>query len=861
MGEVYRAHDPRIGRDVAIKVLPASWSQDRERLRRFEQEARAAGALNHAALLTIHDVGEQDGVPYLVSELLEGETLRARLHGGPLSPRRAIEYAMQIARGLAVAHGKGIIHRDIKPENIFITRDGRVKILDFGLAKLRLPKESDSQAPTTANQTEPGAVMGTAGYMSPEQVRGAEVDQRSDIFSLGAVLHEALTGKAPFKRDSAVETMNAILKEDPPDLTATNRHVSPGLTRVVSRCLEKNAEARYQSAADLAFHLEEIGDTAGAPRIGGDQKTEEHSFRFGRFHLDLARSELRADGKIISISPKEFDLLAFLVGNHRLVRKEELLDALWPDTHVGETSLSRAVSTLRTLLGDDAKSPRYIETVARRGYRFLAEVRSGPVRTPTVAQESETAVRSVIIVPLTNATGDPRLEYITDGITETVINRLSSLRSIRVVPRSTSFRYKNRDVDLRQLWEELSVRFVLTGRITRWEDRLLISAELSDSSEDSQLWGERYYRGVEHILGLPEAIALQVAERVVVELTRGEEERVVHTYTENQQAYLAYLEGRFQWGQRSEHSLRRAAKHFERAISLDPNYAPALSGMADTHSILANLDAISGQEALSIARPAAERALNIDDTLAEAWTSLAYLDWMELRFTEAERNFKQAITLNPSYPVAHQWYGSLLAATNRREEALQEIERAVSLDPDSLIIKTNYGYVLYFLREFDRAIAQYRSVLDIEPSFLFARWELGMALLRIGAHDEAIAELEATMRLADAPFVVASLAHAYAVSGNRAAAVQLLESLLELAKVRNVDPYQLAVVHCGLGMNDEALQHLGRAVECKSFHLSKAGAEPMLDSVRADPRFRGIFAATGAAPYMGPRFQDTFRSR
>ena len=262
MGEVYRGRDPRIGRDVAIKILPALWSQDRDRLRRFEQEARAAGALSHPALLTIYDVGDQDGVPYLVSELLEGETLRTRLRGGPLSPRRAIDYAVQIARGLAVAHGKGIIHRDLKPENLFITKDGRVKILDFGLAKLRQPEERGSQAPTKVHHTEPGAVMGTAGYMSPEQVRGDEVDERSDIFSLGAVVYETLAGRAPFKRDSSPETMTAILKEEPPDVTATNPNVPLALERIIHHCLEKHPDARFQSARDLAFDLEALSDVS-----------------------------------------------------------------------------------------------------------------------------------------------------------------------------------------------------------------------------------------------------------------------------------------------------------------------------------------------------------------------------------------------------------------------------------------------------------------------------------------------------------------------------------------------------------------------------------------------------------------------
>jgi serine/threonine protein kinase/Tol biopolymer transport system component len=279
MGEVYRAKDSRLGREVAIKVLPASFSNDPDRLRRFEQEARAAGILNHPNITAVHDIGTVDGAPYVVTELLEGETLRSRLAGGPLAPRRAIEFAIQIAHGLSAAHEKGIVHRDLKPENLFVTKDGRVKILDFGLAKLTQPEQAGPQTslPTETAGTEPGVVLGTLGYMSPEQVRGRPADARSDIFSFGAILYEMLSGKRAFQGDSAADTMSAILREDPPDLSSTNRLIAPALDRIVRHCLEKNPEGRFHSAHDLAFDLDalsgsQVADTQAVPQATGRPK-------------------------------------------------------------------------------------------------------------------------------------------------------------------------------------------------------------------------------------------------------------------------------------------------------------------------------------------------------------------------------------------------------------------------------------------------------------------------------------------------------------------------------------------------------------------------------------------------------------
>src|SRR6266540_2972208 len=429
MGEVYRARDPRLGREVAIKVLPASLSQDVDRLRRFEQEARAAGALNHPNITAVYDIGSAEGSPYIVTELLEGETLRGRLGVGALSPRKATDYAVQLAKGLAAAHEKGIVHRDLKPENLFVTRDGRIKILDFGLAKLKQPEEraGKSDLLTATAGTEPGVVMGTMGYMSPEQVRGRSADARSDIFSFGAILYEMLSGKRAFRGDSAADTMSAILKEDPPDLSVTNQNISPGLERIVRHCLEKNPEQRFHSAHDLAFDLETLSDIPGLAQAG------------------------RA---------------APAAGSRR---------ARWTPIIGGAVAAALALAALILWPRGRARS-----------------------------------IDSIAVLPFVNASRDPNSEYLSDGITESIINSLSRLSQLRVAARSTVFRYKGRDEDPQKVGRELNVRAVVSGKVVQRSDTLVIQADLVDSANGSQLWGDHYDRKLSDILSVQEEIAKEI---------------------------------------------------------------------------------------------------------------------------------------------------------------------------------------------------------------------------------------------------------------------------------------------------------------------------------------------------------------
>src|SRR3989442_1441915 len=455
MGEVYRARDTRLGRDVAVKVLPSSFSADAQRLHRFQQEACAAGALNHPNILIVHDIGTHDGPPYVVSELLEGETLRERLNGGVLSARKAVDYARQIAHGLAAAHEKGILHRDLKPENLFITKDERVKILDFGLAKLTgaADVQAQSDIPTRRVDTDPGVVVGTVGYMSPEQLQGKALDHRSDIFSFGAIFYEMLAGRRAFHGESPAETMSAILKEDPPDLSETNKNVSPALERLVNHCLEKNPEARFHSASDLAFALE------------------------------TANAKLTVSSPGLSTASPSSSAEYIVTGIKR-----------------------HKISVLLGLL---------VLAIAIAGLASYLHVRN-----------SEIAIESIAVLPFANQNHDPDTEYLSDGLTESIINSLSQLSNLRVIPRSSVFRYKGKDADPLTAGNELGVRAVLTGRILQRGDNLIVSAELVDVRDNKQLWGEQYNRKTADALAVQQEIAQVISARLRPKLS-GEEQRQV----------------------------------------------------------------------------------------------------------------------------------------------------------------------------------------------------------------------------------------------------------------------------------------------------------------------------------------------
>jgi serine/threonine-protein kinase len=772
MGEVYRGRDTRLGREVAIKVLPESFSRDPDRLRRFEQEARAVSALNHPNILTLHDVGESGGAPYVVAELLEGETLRQRLLAGPLGSRKAIEYGVQVAHGLAAAHEKGIAHRDLKPENIFVTADGRVKILDFGLAKLAQTEGAEApltSAPTSAGGTQPGVVMGSVGYMAPEQVRGRPADHRSDLFAFGAVLYEMLTGDRAFHGGSAVETLNSILKDDPPEPSRARSDVSPALDRVVRRCLEKNPAERFQSARDLGFALTE---TSGA----------------------------LSESRPAEVGPPRGRTAAIVAG---------------------------AVLLVLAVL-------------------FTANV--GGLRNRLSRAPSSVGIKSLAVLPLQNLSRDPEQEYFADGMTEELITDLAQIRSLRVISRTSIMGYKGTTKPLPQIGRELGVDGILEGSVQRAGNRVKITAQLIEAKSDRHLWANSYERDLAEVLSLQSEVARSVAREVQAALTPQEQARLESRRLVDPQVYELYLKGREHAGMGVEKNLREAIALFEQALARDPRDARSWAGLADSWGMLSDFY-VPPREAMPKAREAAETALRLDDSLADAHASLALVltmyDW---KWSEAEKEYRLALDRNPGYAMAHDGYAMLLAALGRNADWPPESLRARSLDPLSPIFQSNAGWDFLMSRQPGDAVPVLRRAIEIEPAYGIAHAMLAVAYAQLGKRPEALASAHKGPEVDDSPLTLATAGGAIAIAGDAAGARAVLAKLEEQSRTRYVCPYEVGVIHLLLGETDEAFRLLEKGYEVRSACMPFLKVDPRLDSIRSDPRYADLMRRLAFPP-------------
>jgi eukaryotic-like serine/threonine-protein kinase len=742
MGQVYRGRDPRLGREIAIKVLAKESWHDADAIARLEREARAIAALSHPNIVAVHDVGREDGTFYLVTELLEGATLRDQIRVAPMSWRRAVEVGAEVAEGLAAAHAKAIVHRDLKPENIFLTSDGRVKVLDFGLAQTdpALLDRDETNIPTTKwFQTHPGTVIGTLGYMSPEQLRGEAVDPSADIFSLGCILYEMVTAKKPFHRESGAATIAAILKDEITTEDLRSADVPAEFQHIIEGCVRKSPTTRFQSARDLALTLRAIGSSAAGI-------------------------------------------------NETLIR--------------------------------DITRPR-----------------------PKKAK----SIDSIAVLPLHNESRDPNTEYLADGITEGLINRFSQLPKLKVMARSTVFRYKNRDVDAQSVARELRVRAVLTGRVHHIGDRIVISVELVDALDGSLMWGETYNRELADLIKLQEEMSQEIADKLSLKLTGAEKKKLRKRATHNSEAYQLYLKGRHHWNRRTGESLRKGIQLFRDAIEADPTFASAHAGLADSFITLATNIPLPPRDAMPKAKAAAMQAIQIDDGLAEAWASLGNVRWwFEWDWDGAEEAYQRAIELNPNYATAHDGYAMLLAARGRFGESIEQNTKAADLDPLSLIIAVHAGWPFYFARDYESAIRRFRKALDLDEHFIPAHGWLGMALGQQRRYSEAIDAFGRALEVEKIPILMAMTAHTHAIAGNRPTAERLLTELLFEAESRYISPYDIAIVHAGLGNTAEALAQLRKAVEDRSAWLVFTGVDPRLDVLRGEPAFTEIVASVSS---------------
>lgn len=813
MGEIYQAADTELERILALKILPAEFASDPSRMRRFVQEARAASALNHPNILTIYEINHEGPIPFIATEFIDGITLRKRLKRGHMDMTEAMDTAIQITSALDAAHQAGIVHRDVKPENVMLRKDGYVKVVDFGLARPTERHDVGTEAATLVN-TEIGIIVGTAGYMSPEQARGQRVDGRSDIFSLGMVIYEMLAGRSPFVGSTNSDIVASILKEQPPPLTALSPDVPLKLEQMVNRALAKDKEDRYQTAGELLSDLKKL-----------------------RQELEF---EVRKDRPDKTDSASVQGVMTAVMPPRKLTADEP---------RALSTSASTAMVASPDYRGRLAKVGVLIVVLALALIAYLYNVRKVQ------------AVDSVAVLPFTYTNADqkealgPEGEWLSDGITESIINSLSHVPNLKVIARSSVFRYKGRELDPQAVGRDLKVRAIVTGRIIQIGDTISVQTELVDVQNQTQLWGEKYRRKVSDVLDLPEDISREISEGLKLELTGDTKKQIAKRYTGNPQAYELYWKGRYHWNQRKPEDIKQAIKYFEEAIKLDPQYALAYTGLADCY-VLGNVLQLPPKQAMPLATDAARKALAIDSQLAEAHTSLAKIKLSyEWDWSGAEAEFKQAIRLNPGYATAHQWYGVYLSEVGRHDESIRERTTAQDLDPLSLSISTGLGRALFWARRYDEAIQHLQGTMLKDQNYADTYWSLGLAYEQKRMYSEAIAAFQRAVELSKTaefsegkPEMLAVLGHAYALAGRKTEATAILDQLKNFTtSQRYVSPYAVALIYVALNERDSAFQSLEQAYQERDENFIHLKVDPRLDAIRSDPRFQALLQRVNLA--------------
>ncbi len=752
MGMVYRARDVQLGRFVAVKVLLPSGSESSDRRARFLQEARAASSLNHPNIITIHDVVSATTGDCIVMELVRGETLADILAAGKVPLMDSLKYGIQIADALSAAHGIGIVHRDLKPANVMVTPEGLAKVLDFGLAKLAGSQgalglgESDATVSispgTTAGspRTMEGAIIGTLSYMSPEQAQGGKVDTRSDIFSYGCVLHEMLTRDKAFHGSTGLETLTAILRDDPKPIPEA-LEVPDDVKEVVMRCLRKDPDQRYQSMGDVKAALEQL-------------------YFAGRSGIMQAQS------------------------------------GVW-------------------------KKP-----VAK-------------------------AVPSIAVLPFLNLSSDKENEYFSDGLAEEIINALTRIPTLRVTARTSAFAFRGTQDDVRKIGHTLNVASVLEGSVRKSGNRVRISVQLIDVAEGNNLWSERFDREMIDVFEIQDEISQAIVEKLKVKLAGDSSDgatpistsAIVKRYTENLEAYDLYLRGRYELYKMTREGLDASKRLFEEAIHLDPQYAPAHDGLAYCWYSEGFLGFVAPKEAMPKAKVAVRRAIELDESLADAHATLgvilALYDW---DWAGAEREMMRSIELNGVSPGSRDVYAFYyLRPVGRIAEAITQIQNALALDPLSILFRVHLGFLYYVERNYTHSIAQFRKVLEMNPQYYLAHAMMAPVYMQMGNFTDAL-ECYVKARHADAgsKFVDSLEAMTLAAAGRREHAEEMLATITERSSHEYISPVSIAYIHTALGDYDAAFGHLDQAIQDRDPNILGLKSNPIFDPLREDPRYLAL---------------------
>ncbi|HWN98871.1 MAG TPA: protein kinase, partial [Blastocatellia bacterium] len=733
-----------------------------------------------------------------------GDTLRRILISRRLTNAEIFDVAIQVGSALATAHAAGITHRDVKPENIMVRPDGVVKVLDFGLAKLTDPTTSGESAidPTAITkkvvETNPGVVMGTVSYMSPEQARGSAVDARTDIFSFGVVLYEMTAGRVPFEGSSFGDVISGILSKKPAPIARYSPDVPAELERIVTKALAKDREERYQSIKDLLIDLRRL------------------------------RQRLEVEAEIEHSAPPDW-------ARDAVMGRSGSRDSGSGSGSGATITLGASTQPVRT-----TSSAEYLVTELKRHKKTTFVVLAAAV----IAALAITFVRtrhpieSIAILPFANQTGDSNMQTITDEITEGIINHLYELQKLKVISYSSVEQYRGQQLDPQTIGKELGVNVVMIGRISKRDEVITVNAELVDVRDRSRVWSEQEKLKFSDLMMAHHRLARSVLGKLGLSLNDEERKEL--------EAEELYDNGRAYWSQRTPDSLNKGIEYFDKAVALKPNYALAHAGLADCYNMLATYGAKPPAEAFPKAKAEAQKALVIDDSMAEAHTALAYAlfrgDW---KWTDAEREFKLALRLNSKSAQAHQWYANLLVALGRDDEAITQAKQAQESDSTSLIIRSHLGFVYFFQHRYDDAIAECQKVLELDPSFFAAHRYLGQSYAQKGKYDLAISEFQRAVSANGSPQMRAELGYAYGRAGKKDEAQKILAALQDPSAEGYISPYGFALIYSGLGNKEETFNSLERAFQERADYLVYLKVDPRFDWLHSDPRFGSLLERVG----------------